>query len=477
MSKSNSGSGSGALILIGIVLIGIILYYSIVIAALVVPIIMIIYYVYASIQNQVRTADLTGSINDYWLNKEEQLEYKNIYEERRYVASLIRNAKAKARENNISKNEDGTFSKRSKLGKEIQSTLEKYEPELDEIELEQFKLEYLPQSKWEEIHKYEPKIKALLGAFVVYVVTLFYFSSKLSITNPVQILEIYQGLVYKIFNGELHNISIDNSLIVMVVFSGTLSVVVYYILKFLFISLKSKEKNKIPLVSIDNYDNPTNTVGGEQRFSKMSNPLILMIVTLVVASGVGFVISKINSDVSVESYDELYQAVQTEFKSLTKGTDKPIVSKPKKQLFEITKKRPSASERISNSLKKQGASIDNRNKSSMIRRLYGKEFDSFTPSQQKFIKKQLRTIHQITQEVLLKNGYPEVAVRLGQEGTNVVSFYLHPNGDISNLKLVNSLDYKALDQNTMAVIKDSYKKYPRPKMKTKIIFYVNYSLY
>lgn len=40
-------------------------------------------------------------------------------------------------------------------------------------------------------------------------------------------------------------------------------------------------------------------------------------------------------------------------KPLIQVTDKPIKSKPKKQLFEMVESRPSASERISNSLKKQ----------------------------------------------------------------------------------------------------------------------------
>jgi len=113
----------------------------------------------------------------------------------------------------------------------------------------------------------------------------------------------------------------------------------------------------------------------------------------------------------------------------------------------------------------------------VIKQLYGKEFYSFTPTQQKFIRNHLSEIHRITQNTLVINGYPDVAVRTGQQGINVVSFYLHPNGDISNLKLVKAMGYEALDNNTIAVIQIAYKDYPRPKTKTKIVFYVNYTLY
>jgi len=113
----------------------------------------------------------------------------------------------------------------------------------------------------------------------------------------------------------------------------------------------------------------------------------------------------------------------------------------------------------------------------MIKQLYGKEFNSYSETQKKFIEDNLGTIHRITQNTLTRNGYPEIAVRTRQQGTNIVSFYLHPNGDISDLKLKKHIGYEALDQNTLDVIRIAYKDYPLPNKKTKIIFYVKYSIY
>lgn len=115
--------------------------------------------------------------------------------------------------------------------------------------------------------------------------------------------------------------------------------------------------------------------------------------------------------------------------------------------------------------------------SQMIQQLYGSEFERFTPTQKKFIKKNLSLIHRITQRTLIQNGYPDVAVRTRQEGTNVVTFYLHPNGSISGLRLQSRIGYTALDNNTLQVIRIAYKDYPRPKTTTKITFYVQYSIY
>ncbi len=113
----------------------------------------------------------------------------------------------------------------------------------------------------------------------------------------------------------------------------------------------------------------------------------------------------------------------------------------------------------------------------MIQRLYGSEFNTYSSTQKKFIKNNLGTIHRITQRTLSMNGYPEIAVRTGQQGTNIVSFYLHPNGDISNLRLKRDIGYQALDQNTLDVIRIAYKDYPLPNKKTRIIFHVQYTLY
>ena len=111
-----------------------------------------------------------------------------------------------------------------------------------------------------------------------------------------------------------------------------------------------------------------------------------------------------------------------------------------------------------------------------IAKYYGKEFYTFTKEQRRFIRNHLGEIQRITQNTLVRHGYPEVAVRTRQQGTNVVSFYLHPNGDVSDLRLLKPMGYEALDENTLEVIRIAYKDYPRPKTKTKIVFYVTYSL-
>jgi TonB family protein len=109
--------------------------------------------------------------------------------------------------------------------------------------------------------------------------------------------------------------------------------------------------------------------------------------------------------------------------------------------------------------------------------LYKDEFDHFTPDQKKFIRNNLNRIQAITQHYLTMRGYPLFAIQQHMQGVNVVEFYLHPNGDITDLKVISSSGFDVLDDNSLDTIRTAYKDYPRPREKTKIRFYIHYRLY
>ena len=112
-----------------------------------------------------------------------------------------------------------------------------------------------------------------------------------------------------------------------------------------------------------------------------------------------------------------------------------------------------------------------------IMQLYGDELGDYGQAEQDFIINNLRDIGRITQYYLNKRGYPPDAGYLGQHGTNAVEFYLYPNGDISDLKIIKDSKSMILDKNTITIIKIAYKEYPRPTTKTKIKIYVKYYIW
>ncbi|RXK14623.1 hypothetical protein CP965_04045 [Halarcobacter mediterraneus] len=106
--------------------------------------------------------------------------------------------------------------------------------------------------------------------------------------------------------------------------------------------------------------------------------------------------------------------------------------------------------------------------------LYGEEYNSFTKVQKVFIQNSIKSIVQIT-----RNHYrfPELAIKLRKNDFNIVEFVLHPNGDISNLRIVKPGNYSFYDKSILEAIEIAYKDYPRPKEPTKIKFYITYNVY
>ena len=133
---------------------------------------------------------------------------------------------------------------------------------------------------------------------------------------------------------------------------------------------------------------------------------------------------------------------------------------PRKQSWADTLRRP----------------VPHRSGSRLVRSLYGSSYSRMSRSQRRFIDENLRRIIQISQRTLNYLGYPREAARFGEQGTNIVEFWLHPNGDISGLRLRRRINSSSLNRQTIEVIKTAYMHYPRPRTKTKIIIYVRYQL-
>jgi len=107
-------------------------------------------------------------------------------------------------------------------------------------------------------------------------------------------------------------------------------------------------------------------------------------------------------------------------------------------------------------------------------KLYGDTYFTLSKEQKTYLKNNLSTIGMITQRYLV---YPGLSIKTRQSGINVIEFTLHPNGDISNVRITDSSNYTALDKNTIETIQLAYKDYPKPSQPTQIKIYVRYILY
>lgn len=112
-----------------------------------------------------------------------------------------------------------------------------------------------------------------------------------------------------------------------------------------------------------------------------------------------------------------------------------------------------------------------------LQKLYGEEYDKFTKVQKAYLEKNLGNFQTITQRVLNRLGYPPIAAKLKIGGVNVIEFIFHPDGSITNLRVINSSGYAVLDDYSLELIEIAYKDYPKPQTSTKLRFNVQYRLY
>lgn len=114
--------------------------------------------------------------------------------------------------------------------------------------------------------------------------------------------------------------------------------------------------------------------------------------------------------------------------------------------------------------------------SSDIRELYGDEFGKLSPEQQKYLLDNQEIMRRITQEVLNRVASVNLRRDMNVNSTNIIEFYLHPNGDMTDFRFLKKSGYFILDETTKETIEYAYSRYPRPSEKTLIRYNVFYNL-
>lgn len=114
--------------------------------------------------------------------------------------------------------------------------------------------------------------------------------------------------------------------------------------------------------------------------------------------------------------------------------------------------------------------------SDSIQRLYGDKFSELSAGEQKYIIDNQEVMRRITQGVLDRYGRSKIPDNIRVNDTNMIEFYLHPDGSISDLHFLKNSQVSILDDTTKETIELAYSKYPRPEQKTLIRYRVWYNL-
>lgn len=111
-----------------------------------------------------------------------------------------------------------------------------------------------------------------------------------------------------------------------------------------------------------------------------------------------------------------------------------------------------------------------------IEKLYGDKFAELSAGEQKYIINNQEAMRRITQSVLSSYAPTRIPNGLRINTINIVEFYLYPNGNISDLKLIRNSKLELLDDITKQTIEFSFGRYPHPAQKTYIRYQVYYDL-
>ncbi len=153
-------------------------------------------------------------------------------------------------------------------------------------------------------------------------------------------------------------------------------------------------------------------------------------------------------------------------------TKKETKEKPKDVLYALLSQDKSDEEEVK--VKKRTSSKSNISQN--IKELYGDEFGKLSQGQQQYILDNQEIMRRITQQVLTRVARVNLPRDLNVNKTNVIEFYLHPNGDMSDFRFLDKSGYYILDDTTKETIEYAYSKYPRPSEKTLIRYNVFYNL-
>lgn len=124
----------------------------------------------------------------------------------------------------------------------------------------------------------------------------------------------------------------------------------------------------------------------------------------------------------------------------------------------------------------QAAVSEPEHENPMIRELYGDVFNDLSAGEQKFILDHQETMRRITQDILGRYAPYRIPPGLELEESNMVEFYLHPDGSVSDLRFLHNSRLELLDNVTLETLQIAYKKYPRPEQPTLIRYRIDYVL-
>jgi hypothetical protein len=245
--KKKGDSGSIIFFIVIVVLVAI---------ALATPIALIIGYLYNKINAGRIKKYISGNMSDFWLDDQEKIEFKDKLKHLVKADKIIDQANQKGIDEGVSRNKDGSFSAKSKIGKEIRAALEKYEPIKDSLSEYLYDLQHLPITRWDEFNKYIKRSKSSIYSFCSWCAVLIYYFLNLGKKSILDIFLPYLALATNIFRDKENQLPLADGDIQMVAVATIIAIVMFFVFGLIFKSSGAKYSpypEKVTLENVDSY--------------------------------------------------------------------------------------------------------------------------------------------------------------------------------------------------------------------------------
>jgi len=222
--------------------------------ALAAPIVLIIGYLYNKINADKIKTNLSGTQSDFWLDEEEKKDFKEKVNQLIHVNGIIEKANQRGIKAGISRNQDGSFSARSNLGKEILATFAEYEPIKSSLIDSSRTLQDLPISRWDEFNKFIKNKKSFMFAFISWAIVLIVSFIVLGKQSILDIFTPYIALATNFFRSTASQLPLSDGDIKMIAVATLVAIATYFITGLIFKSSGEKYTPRPEKVTLGNVD-------------------------------------------------------------------------------------------------------------------------------------------------------------------------------------------------------------------------------
>ncbi len=224
--------------------------------AIATPIVILAGYAYNLIKGNAIKKNLRGNLSDFWLNSNEKIYFKEKFNDLAQVNKIIDDANKKGEDEGINRNQDGSFSARSNLGKELKNIIARHEPIQQSLREEIQQLKLMPHFRWSEFNSYIKNAAACILSLLAWGGTLCYYYVVLDKQTISDIYMPYLAIATNFFRDQSDKIKMIDGDIRMIAVATVVAIISYFAFGLIFKNPGVKYTpipEQVTLENIDSY--------------------------------------------------------------------------------------------------------------------------------------------------------------------------------------------------------------------------------